>query len=96
MLQRISSVFSRDPFGGVSRARFYPDAFDTDQLYNLSSDQQEKSNVAGVSENRKRLREMKRILKRELTKFPNRPFGEFIPGGNGKNRDQQCKAGRFE
>ncbi len=68
--------------GGVSRARIYPDAFDTDQLYNLSSDQQEKNNVAAVSENRKRLREMKRILKRELQKFPNRPFGEFIPGGN--------------
>jgi arylsulfatase A-like enzyme len=76
--------------GGVSRARFYPHAFDCDQLYNLSSDLEEKNNVAKIPENRKRLREMKRILKSELKKFPNRPFGEFIPGGNAVPAKEQA------
>jgi len=68
--------------GGVSRARMYPHAFDADQLYDLVNDPSEKKNVATKSEHGERLEEMKRLLKRELSKFPNRPFGEFIPGGN--------------
>ena len=38
--------------------------------------------MASDTANRKRLREMKRMLKQELERFPNRPFGEFVPGGN--------------
>lgn len=60
----------------------YPHAFDADQLYDPVNDPSEKENVAANSEHGERLEEMKRLLKRELSKFPNRPFGEFIPGGN--------------
>jgi arylsulfatase A-like enzyme len=68
--------------GGVSRAKTRPDAFDSDQLYNLQEDPEEMTNVASDPANRLRLREMKGLLKLELEKFPNRPFGEFVPGGN--------------
>ncbi len=68
--------------GGVSRARDHSDAFDADQLYDLTNDSEETTNVASDTANRKRLREMKRMLKQELERFPNRPFGEFVPGGN--------------
>jgi len=68
--------------GGVSRARSYPHAFDSDQLYNLKTDHEEMTNVAGDPANDKHLREMQRFLKQELRAFPQRPFGEFIPGGN--------------
>ncbi len=68
--------------GGVSRAKTRPHAFDSDQLYDLNADQEEMINVASHPDHRRRLREMKRRLKQELDRFPNRPFGEFIPGGN--------------
>ncbi|MEK6233176.1 MAG: sulfatase-like hydrolase/transferase, partial [Planctomycetales bacterium] len=68
--------------GGVSRARTRRGAFDLDQLYDLRADPDEKSNVAGDPANQSRLREMQRLLKQELAKFPRRPYGEFIPGGN--------------
>ncbi len=68
--------------GGVSRARSYPHAFDSDQLYDLKTDHEEITNVAGDPENDRSLREMQRFLKQELRSFPQRPFGEFIPGGN--------------
>ncbi len=77
--------------GGVSRARTRPNAFDSDQLYDLRADPEEMTNVADDPANSKRLREMKRMLKQELERFPNRPFGEFVPGGNavpgGEQRD---------
>jgi arylsulfatase A-like enzyme len=76
--------------GGVSRARVRRDAFDTDQLYDLTADPEEQNNVAADSDNRKQLRAMKRMLKQELEKFPDRPFGEFVPGGNAvAGREQQ-------
>ena len=75
--------------GGVSRARDRRDAFDTDQLYDLRADPEELSNVAADSENRKQLRAMKRLLKQELVKFPDRPFGEFVPGGNAVAKKEQ-------
>jgi arylsulfatase A-like enzyme len=75
--------------GGVSRARMHPDAFDTDQLYDLTTDAQEMTNVAGDATNRKRLRQMKRLLKHELERFPERPFGEFVPGGNAVSGQKQ-------
>ena len=53
-----------------------------DQLYNLVNDPSEQKNVATKPGYSKQLKEMKRLLKRELTKFPDRSFGEFIPGGN--------------
>ncbi|PHR87153.1 MAG: sulfatase, partial [Blastopirellula sp.] len=75
--------------GGVSRAREYPHAFHSDQLYDLKNAPEELVNVAADTENKKRVREMKRILKQELTKFDNRPFGEFIPGGNAVSAKDQ-------
>lgn len=68
--------------GGVSRARDYPHAFDPDQLYDLSADPGEKRNVALKSGYDEQLTLMKRWLRQELVKFEDRPFGEFIPGGN--------------
>ncbi len=68
--------------GGVSRARTRPHAFDVDQLYDLRNDPEEMVNVAGKPAQRQRLRQMKRILKQELERFPDRPYGEFVPGGN--------------
>jgi len=68
--------------GGVSRAKMYPHAFDADQLYDLVNDPSEQENVAAKPGYSKCLEEMKRLLEQELAKFPDRPFGEFIPGGN--------------
>ncbi len=67
--------------GGVSRARLQPDAFDSDQLYDLPADPEERKNVASKRKNSDQLSEMKRFLMQELTKF-DRPFGEFVPGGD--------------
>ena len=75
--------------GGVSRARNRPHAFDSDQLYDLKADPEEMTSVAADPANRKRLRQMKRLLKHELSRFENRPFGESIPGGNAVPAKQQ-------
>ena len=75
--------------GGVSRARDYPDAFDPDQLYDLTADPEEKRNVALKRGHDEQLKLMKRWLRQELVKFEDRPFGEFIPGGNAVPGDQQ-------
>ncbi len=75
--------------GGVSRARMQPDAFDPDQLYDLNADPEEMINVADDRKNRKQLRKMQRYLKQELGRFVQRPFGEFIPGGNAVPGDAQ-------
>lgn len=68
--------------GGVSRGREKPNAFDYDQLYNLAEDPLERNNLALNSKYQSKLKEMKELLTTELKRFPNRPYGEFIPGGN--------------
>jgi len=68
--------------GGVSRGREKPNAFDYDQLYNLQKDPLEQNNLAHRPEYRKVLDRMKDLLIAELKRFGNRPYGEFIPGGN--------------
>ena len=40
------------------------------------------SNLASNPEFIGKLEEMKKLLVQELKRFPDRPFGEFIPGGN--------------
>lgn len=67
---------------GVSRARTKPDAFSYDQLYDLSKDPGEMNNLAANPEYRAQLKTMKRLLTAELKRFDQRPYGEFIPGGN--------------
>ena len=68
--------------GGVSRGGEKPNAFNDDQLYNLSRDPLEQNNLAQRPEYRKVLDKMKELLRTELKRFSNRPYGEFIPGGN--------------
>jgi arylsulfatase A-like enzyme len=68
--------------GGVSRAKDRPDAFSYDQLYHLANDPQEKENLADNPEHREALDKLKEQLAAELSLFPGRPYGEFIPGGN--------------
>jgi len=77
--------------GGVSRAKVRPHAFDVDQLYSLSGEPErtEFLNHANDPAYRKQLRQMKRLLKKELTKFTDRPFGEFIPGSNAVDGQDQ-------
>ena len=69
--------------GGISRAGYaHKNAFDTDQLYNFLQDPKEQSNLADDPEYASELRKMKRTLTAVLKRFPERPYGEFIPGGN--------------
>lgn len=58
-----------------------PGFFDYDQLYNLRKDPKEQKNLATDIRYRERLKMMRGILKRYLESF-DRPFGEFVSGGN--------------
>ena len=49
--------------------------FDPEQLYNLKDDPGETKNV--YKENPEMLKEMRKLLGKELQTFPDRPFGEF-------------------
>ncbi|MEJ6579638.1 MAG: hypothetical protein QNL33_03370 [Akkermansiaceae bacterium] len=49
--------------------------FEVDQLYSLTSDPEEKANVA--HNYLEIVKEMQEKLSIEVNKFPNRPFGEF-------------------
>lgn len=73
--------------GGISRAaRVHPGAFDADQLYHYRIDPEEQTNLAGNPENEAQLKQMQSYLKQALEQFDNRPFGEFVPGGNSRPR----------
>lgn len=75
--------------GGISRAGYtHKHAFETDQLYNFAQDPKEQKNLAGDPEHASQLKKMKRTLKRVLKQFPNRPYGEFIPGGNTRGPEE--------
>lgn len=62
---------------GASNANF----FDADQLYNVSKDPLELKNLADNPDHRQKLVEMKTLLTKYLQSF-DRPFGEFVRGGN--------------
>ena len=47
-------------------------------------DPEEQHNLAGDPEHTAQLKKMKRTLTRVLKQFPERPYGEFIPGGNAR------------
>ncbi|MEO0413705.1 MAG: sulfatase-like hydrolase/transferase, partial [Verrucomicrobiota bacterium] len=69
--------------GGISRAAdHHPGAFDADQLYQYNTDPEEQTNLAEDQAHREQLKQMQSHLKEALAQFPNRPFGEFIAGGN--------------
>ncbi|MBB65610.1 MAG: sulfatase [Waddliaceae bacterium] len=69
--------------GGVSRSwDKHPDAISADQLYDLRKDPEAQDNLAGSPKHRATLRDMRAKLTASLKQFPDRPYGEFVPGGN--------------
>ena len=68
--------------GGVSRGRENPNCFNYDQLFFLAEDPKETTDLARRPEHAGKLRAMKELLARELKRFDDRPYGEFIPGGD--------------
>jgi arylsulfatase A-like enzyme len=69
--------------GGVSRAILTKDhALTYDQLYDLQKDPETLDNLAGKKRHAATLESMKSSLKAELSRFPDHPYGEFLPGGN--------------
>lgn len=60
---------------GYHSSRHNPNYFQTDQLYDLENDPQEKTNVFDLHP--KVLADLKARLTRHLATFPGRPFGEF-------------------
>ncbi len=69
--------------GGVSRSiATHPHAYTGDQLYDLKRDPDAQNNLATQRRHAKTLNELKQKLTTELKRFPNRPYGEFVPGGN--------------
>ena len=69
--------------GGVSRSiATHPRAYTGDQLYDLKRDPDAQKNLAGYPSHARTLKQLKQTLAAELKKFSDRPFGEFVPGGN--------------
>ena len=58
------------------------------QLYNLKKDEQELKNHADNPEYKEILANMKKMLSQELKTF-NRPYGEFVAGGNAVPYERQ-------
>jgi hypothetical protein len=69
--------------GGVSRSiATHPRAYTGDQLYDLKRDPDAQKNLVGYPSHARTLKQLKQTLAAELKKFPSRPFGEFVSGGN--------------
>ena len=69
--------------GGVSRSiATHPHAYTGDQLYDLKRDPDAQKNLADQKHHAETLTQMKQKLAAELKRFPARPYGEFVPGGN--------------
>ncbi len=66
------------------RGAVNPNFFEADQLYYTSSDAKELKNLADNPEYRRQLVSMRKMLTDDLKVF-DRPFGEFVPGGNAAN-----------
>ena len=78
-LPKLMSYIGRSGIG--TRGATNPNFFDSDQLYNLQIDPQERRNLARSPEYRQRLEQMRQMLTKDLRSL-DRPFGEFVPGGN--------------
>lgn len=73
--------------GGISRAaRYHPRALDVDQLYHFNQDPNEQVNLADDSKSEQQLQKMQSYLKEALSEFDQRPYGEFLSGGNSRPR----------
>ena len=69
--------------GGVARSvTNHPDALAGDQLYDLEKDPRAQRNLAGKPQLKDTLQRLREKLTSELRRFPDRPYGEFVPGGN--------------
>ena len=69
--------------GGVARSVLSTrDALANDQLYDLVQDPREQNNLAQDPAHQATLKQLKNTLQKELRRFKERPFGEFIPGTN--------------
>lgn len=69
--------------------KYSPEYLSPDQLYDRTADPGELNNLAGDPARQEVLGEMKELLKGYLETFPDRPFGEFIPGPNATAPDSQ-------
>ncbi|MEM7672515.1 MAG: sulfatase-like hydrolase/transferase [Verrucomicrobiota bacterium] len=79
-LPRIMNPLNR--WGIGLRGLDHPGFWDQDQLYHLSRDEREMNNLAASPEHQPKLQEMQRRLTAMLKTFENRPYGEFVPGGD--------------
>jgi len=69
--------------GGVSRAILAKEhALAYDQLYDLQKDPETRNNLSGQKKHAPTLEAMQSSLAAELERFPDHPYGEFLPGGN--------------
>jgi arylsulfatase A-like enzyme len=68
--------------GGIARGHDNPSSFEYDQLYHVGNDPGETNNLAQNPEYKGKLQEMKGLLTTQLQRFGDRPYGEFVPGGN--------------
>ncbi len=78
-LPKNMSYFGRMGIG--VRGAENPNFFDADQLYWVKEDPGERNNLAHDPKHKERLAIMKALLTTSLEEF-DRPFGEFVPGGN--------------
>ena len=78
-LPRVMSYIGNLGIGtrGAERAGFW----DADQLYNLQTDPDERTNLAADPHYAAELKRLRELLTADL-KTNGRPFGEFVPGGN--------------
>ncbi|MHC4437915.1 MAG: sulfatase family protein, partial [Planctomycetota bacterium] len=79
LLPKLMAYIGRMGIG--TRGAQNPGFFDYDQLYNVKQDAKERRNLAGNPDYREQLDKMREVLRKDLESF-DRPFGEFVPGGN--------------
>jgi len=68
--------------GGIGRTFQKPEAIAYDQLYHVKNDPKEMKNLVSNPEYAPKLKELQTLLTNKLKTFPDRPYGEFIPGSN--------------
>ncbi|MEM9398596.1 MAG: sulfatase-like hydrolase/transferase [Verrucomicrobiota bacterium] len=81
-LQKLPKAISPLNRPGIGfRGADHPGFWKEDQLYNMSKDPKEMDNLAASAEYKPKKKEMQKKLTEVLQIFE-RPYGEFIPGGN--------------